>query len=104
MVEQRAPDGRPLVLEELSKQLEQCRILRTGADTDATEKLLDQLGAQDPVEQQIVLELSAQRPLGHPERFTEAHVLAMRALEVLDRNGARASRVPRVGPLKPVAE
>ena len=104
MVEPRAPDERPLVLDELSKQLEQFRILRTGADTDATEKLLDQLGAQDPVEQQIVLELSAQRPLGHPERFTEAHVLAMRALEVLDRNGARAPRVPRVGPLKPVAE
>ena len=104
MVEPRAPDERPLVLDELSKQLEQFRILRTGADTDATEKLLDQLGAQDPVEQRIVLELSAQRPLGHPERFTEAHVLAMRALEVLDRNGARAPRVPRVGPLKPVAE
>lgn len=98
------PDERPLVLDELSKQLEQFRILRTGADTDATEKLLDQLGAQDPVEQQIVLELSAQRPLAHPERLTEAHTLAMRALEVLDRNGARAPRVPNLGPLKPIAE
>jgi hypothetical protein len=103
-VVERGTDERPLVLDELSKQLEQFRILRTGADTDATEKLLDQLGAQDPVEQQIVLELSAQRPLGHPERLTEAHILAMRALEVLDRNGARAPRVPGVGPLKPVAE
>lgn len=103
MVE-RGTDERPLVLDELSKQLEQFRILRTGADTAATEKLLDQLGAQDPVEQQIVLELSAQRPLAHPERFTEAHVLALRALEVLDRNGARAPRVPQLGPLKPIAE
>jgi hypothetical protein len=66
--------------------------------------LLDKLGAHDPVEAQIVLELSAQRPLGHPERFTEAHVLAMRSLEVLDRNGARVPPVPRLGPLKPIAE
>jgi hypothetical protein len=104
MAEHEATGERPLVLDELSKQFEQFRILRTGADTDATERLLDQLGAQDPVEAQIVLELSAQRPLGHPERFTEAHILAMRALEVLDRNGARVPPVPRVGPLKPVAE
>ncbi|HEX4819131.1 MAG TPA: hypothetical protein VFV00_02910 [Acidimicrobiales bacterium] len=105
MADERKPlDDRPLVLDELSKQLEQFRILRTGADTDATERLLDQLGAQDPVEEQIVLELSAQTPLAHPERFTEAHVLAMRALEVLDRNGARAPKVPGIGPLKPVAE
>ena len=103
MVEHGA-DERPLVLDELSKQFEQFRILRTGADTDATERLLDQLGAQDPVEAQIVLELSAQRPLGHPERFTEAHVLAMRSLEVLDRNGARVPPVPSVGPLKPIAQ
>ena len=104
MAEHEAPGERPLVLDELSKQFEQFRILRTGADTDATERLLDQLGAQDPVEAQIVLELSAQRPLGHPERFTEAHILAMRSLEVLDRNGARVPPVPRVGPLKPIAE
>ena len=104
MVERKATDDRPLVLDELSKQLEQFRILRKGVDTSATEQLLDQLGAHDPVEEQIVLELSAQRPLAHPERFTEAHVLAMRALEVLDRNGARAPRVPSLGPLKPIAE
>ena len=103
MVEHGA-DERPLVLDELSKQFEQFRILRTGADTDATERLLDQLGAQDPVEAQIVLELSARRPLGHPERFTEAHVLAMRSLEVLDRNGARVPPVPPIGPLKPIAQ
>src|SRR4051794_16062932 len=103
-VEHSATGDRPLVLDELGKQLEQFRILRTGADTAATERLLDQLGAHDPVEQQIVLELSAQRPLGHPERFAEAHILAMRSLEVLDRNGARVPPVPRFGPLKPIAE
>ncbi|MEY2431012.1 MAG: hypothetical protein QOC92_737 [Acidimicrobiaceae bacterium] len=104
MVEPGTTGERPLVLDELSKQLEQFRVLRTGADTDATERLLSQLGANDPVEAQIVLELSAQRPLGHPERFTEAHILAMRSLEVLDRNGARVPPVPSLGPLKPLAE
>ncbi|MEY2459527.1 MAG: hypothetical protein QOG30_1357 [Acidimicrobiaceae bacterium] len=104
MVDQGAKGDRPLVLDELSQQLEQFRILRKGADTDATGQLLDKLGAHDPVEAQIVLELSAQRPLGHPERFTEAHVLAMRSLEVLDRNGARVPPIPRIGPLKPIAE
>jgi hypothetical protein len=104
MTDHEATGDRPLVLDELSRQFDQFRILRKGADTDATEKLLDQLGAKDPVEAQIVLELSAQRPLGHPERFVEAHVLAMRSLEVLDRNGARAPSVPRIGPLKPIAE
>ena len=104
MAEREVTGERPLVLDELSKQFEQFRVLRRGADTDATERLLNQLGAQDPVEAQIVLELSAQRPLGHPERFSEAHILAMRSLEVLDRNGARVPPVPRVGPLKPLAE
>jgi hypothetical protein len=98
-----ADEHKPLVLDELSHQLEQFRILRTGADDDATARLLDQLGARDPVEAQIVLELSAVRTLGHPERFVEAHVLAMRALEVLDRNGARDSQLPRLGPLRPIA-
>ena len=46
-------------------------------------------------------------PLAHPARFIEANSLAMRALEVLDRNGARRVRVktPRwLGFLRPPAE
>jgi hypothetical protein len=99
----RAPGDRPLVLDELSHQLDQLRILRSGGDDAATEKLLDKLGAHDPVEHEMIVQLSAQRPLGHPERFAEAHSLAMRSLEVLDRNGARAPQVPSLGPLEPIA-
>ena len=99
-----ADDARErLVLDELSTQLSQFRILRQGADDDATNALLKQFGAHDPVDQEIVLQLSAERPLGTPERFAEAHTLAMRALEVLDRNGARAPRLPNLGPLTPIA-
>ena len=99
----REPGDRPLVLDELSHQLEQLRILRKGGDDAATDQLLDKLGANDPVEHEMIVQLSAQRPLGHPERFAEAHSLAMRSLEVLDRNGARAPKVPSIGPLEPVA-
>lgn len=99
----RSPDDRPLVLDELSHQLDQLRVLRRGGDEAATESLLDKLGAEDPVEHEMIVQLSAQRALEHPERFVEAHTLAMHALEVLDRNGARAPRVPSIGPLTPVA-
>jgi hypothetical protein len=94
---------RPLVLDELSHQLDQLRILRKGGDDVEVEHLLDKLGAHDPVEHEMIVQLSAQRPLGHPERFAEAHALAMHSLEVLDRNGARAPSVPSIGPLEPIA-
>src|SRR5690349_3180076 len=40
----RSPTDRPLVLDELSHQLEQLRVLRRGGDDAATESLLDKLG------------------------------------------------------------
>ena len=39
------------------------------SDSEASESILTALGAQDDVDKDIVLELSARRPLGHPERF-----------------------------------
>jgi hypothetical protein len=98
-----AADGPPLLLDELGDQLERFRLLRK-SDAAATDAVLDGLGARSNVDRDIILQLSAQRPLGQPQRFDEAHALAMRALEVLDRNGARQVPVPkRLGPLKPVA-
>jgi hypothetical protein len=98
----RSDDGPPLLLDELGDQLARFRLLRK-SDATATDDLLDGLGAHSTVDRDIVLQLSATRPLGRPERFDEAHALAMRAIEVLDRNGARQVPVPRLGPLKPVA-
>lgn len=96
--------GGPLLLDELSDNFERFRLLRK-SDEAATDALLDGLGAHSAVDREIVLELSAVEPLGQPERFIEAHVLAMRALEVLDRNGARPVKVTApIGPLRPVAE
>ena len=95
-------DDRPLLLDELSDRLEQLRLL--GADDAATDRILAEMGGEGRVEQDMVRELAARRPLAHPGRVIEAHGVAMRALEVLARNGSRApSSLPRIGPLRPVA-
>jgi hypothetical protein len=96
-------DDRPLLLDEVGQKLDQFRLFRH-SDEAAMDRVLDDLGAQGKVEHDMVLELSATRPLGHPERFAEAHALAMRALEVLDRNGARPPSQLKAGPLTPVAK
>lgn len=97
-----AEDERPLVLDELSERLEQFRLLRD-SDQEATDRILNELGAQGRVENEMVRELAARKPLAHPERFAEAHMLAMHALEVLARNGARDPSQLRLGPLTPPA-
>jgi hypothetical protein len=91
-----------LLLDDLDEKLATFRAFRH-SDQDATNGILNTLGAQDDVDRDIVLELSATEPLGHPDRFDEAHRLAIRALEVLDRNGTRTVRVSGLGPLGPPA-
>ena len=65
--------------------------------------LLERIAGRGQVEQDIVRELSKIRPLWRPDRFEEAHRIAMRSLEILDRNGARRAKLPRLGPLNPIA-
>jgi len=94
-VEQRLDD---LLLD----RIDALRVLR--ADT-AEEKgaLLEQIAGRGKPEQDIVKELAKVRPLWRADRFEEAHRMAMRSLEVLDRNGVRPPQLPRLGILKPVA-
>jgi len=91
------------VLDELAERLDRFAALRD-TDSAAADAVLDELGGTSDVDRDIITELAGQRALAYPERFWEAHALAMRALEVLDRNGARRVRVRGAGPLKPVAE
>ena len=87
----------------LLDRIDALRVLR--ADTDEQKgKLLEEIGGSGKPEQDIVSQLSKVRPLWRPDRFEEAHRLAMRSLEVLDRNGARPAKMPRIGPLAPVAQ
>jgi len=97
-------DGTPLtqVPELLLDQIDSLRVLR--ADTDEEKgALLEQIGGKGVVEQEMVTQMAAIRPLQHPDRFEEAHRTVMRAIEVLDRNGQRPAVLPRLGPLRPVA-
>lgn len=78
------------------------RVLR--ADTlEEKARLLQEIAGSGKPEQDIVSELSKVRPLWKPGEFEAAHRMVMRSLEVLDRNGARAAKLPPLGPLKPLA-
>ena len=97
------PEDSNLILDELSQLLRALRVLRVD-NPDQAAALLESLGASGKVEEDIVLQLGAIKPLWIPDRFEEAHRMMMRSLEVLDRNGSRPSRLKGVGPLRPVAE
>lgn len=86
----------------LLDRIDALRVLRAD-DDEQKGALLEQIAGSGKVEQAIVSELSKVRPLWRPDRFEEAHRLAMRSLEVLDRNGARGAKMPRIGPLAPIA-
>jgi len=96
-------DGDKIVPELLLDQLDALRVLRADTD-DEKDRLLEQIGGRGAVEQEIVTEMAAVRPLRHPDRFEEAHRMFVRGLEVLDRNGPRPAPVRRLGPLGPVAK
>ncbi|MCP3934501.1 MAG: hypothetical protein GY708_03920 [Actinomycetia bacterium] len=103
MADEQAPttDERPL-LDDLEEKFDTFQALRK-SDKAAADAVLDQLGASDELDKQILLEVSARRPLGQPARFPAAHALAIRSLEVLDRNGTRKIKVKAAGPLDPIA-
>jgi hypothetical protein len=93
---------RPLLLDELGDRLDRFHLL-AATDDAAADRLLNDLGGSGKVEREMLLELAAAHPLAHPERMAEAHAVAMRALEVLARNGSRPPSQLRVGPLTGVA-
>ena len=94
-VEQRLDD---LLLD----RIDALRVLRADSP-EQKGAILEQIAGRGKPEQDIIKELSKIRPLWRPDRFEEAHRMAMRSLEVLDRNGVRPPQMPRLGPLKPVA-
>ena len=105
MTEETRPteSGRPLIVDELDETFTAFLALRK-SDEDGANAMLSDVGADSVVDRQIMLELAAPRPLGHPERFPQAHALLMRAMEVLDRNGSRGIKYRGLGPLRPLAE
>jgi len=89
-------------LDELEDRFSSFQVLRK-SDAAAADGVLSELGANDELDKQIILEVSAKRPIGNVKQFPAAHALAVRSLEVLDRNGTRQIKVKAAGPLDPVA-
>jgi len=93
-----------LILDELTDQLDRTfRLLRGDAD-EAADLAFARVRIDTTAEAGLLNELAERAPLEHPDRFTDAHRLAMHALEVLDRDGWRHPRLPRLGPLHAPAE
>jgi hypothetical protein len=87
---------------ELLDRIDALRVLRASS-SDEKGRLLEEIGGPGKVEQEIVSELSKIKPLWQPNEFAAAHRMAMRSLEVLDRNGVRSAPMPKLlGPIKPV--
>ena len=93
-----------LILDELTDQLDRTfRLLRGDAD-QAADLAFAQVRVDTAAEARLLNELAERAALAHPDRFTDAHRLVMHALEVLDRDGWRRPRLPRLGPLHAPAE
>jgi hypothetical protein len=93
-----------LILDELTDQLDRTfRLLRGDAD-EAADLAFADVRVDTVAEARLLRELAERAPLAHPERFNDAHRLVMHALEVLDRDGWRRPRLPRLGPLRTPVE
>ncbi len=87
---------------QLLDRIDALRVLRADS-AEEKGRLLEEIGGPGRVEQDIVDQLAKIKPLWELDRFPEAHRHAMRALEVLDRNGVRGAPMPRgLGPLRSI--
>lgn len=92
------------LLDDLAEQLDQTRRLLTSSPEATAEAALTRFAGQAEAEARIALDLAAMSPLARPDQFLQAHRLAIRALEVLDREGSRNPPVSRrYGLLRPLA-
>jgi hypothetical protein len=89
-----------LILDELTDQLDRTFKLLRGDTDQAADLAFAQVKVDTAAEARLLNELAERAPLEHPARFTDAHRLVMHALEVLDRDGWRHPRLPRLGPLR----
>jgi hypothetical protein len=100
-MKERRPDE--LVLEELTEQLDRTRRLLTESPEAIARQALEAMAApEEEAEARIAARLAAREPLAHLEAFAEAHRLVVRALEVLDGEGARNPPLAGAWALTPV--
>lgn len=84
------------------EQIDRTLALLGGDAEEAAADVLDRLGGSATVEQRILAELQLEIPLANAADFLPAHRQVMRGLEILDRDGTREPRLPRLGPLTPL--
>jgi len=89
-------------LDQFSEKLEAFKTFAKN-DQAAADAIFESLGGKGKVEQEMLLQLGAWKPLYKPERFDDAHHVAMRALEVLYRNGHRKAPL-KLSVFTPVAQ
>ena len=99
VVDPHAGDDEPLLLD----RIDALRVLRASSVEEKGE-MLEAIGGSGKAEQDIVDQLSKVKPLWQLDTFPEAHRMAMRSLEVLDRNGSRNTTIRSLGPVTPVAQ
>lgn len=99
------PQDEETLFDGLAEQLERTRRLLTSHPEEAAEAVLSRIPGQSEVEARVAASFAAPGALAHPSRFLDAHRLAVRALEILHREGSRNPRVSRrFGPLRPFAQ
>lgn len=101
-IEEKAADRPGLQVDDVTEGL--ARAVRLIRDPDsAAEAVLEQAGLDSHAEAVMITEIADLRPLAHPDRFAEAYALAMRALEVYDREGYGHPRIPGwLGPFRAI--
>lgn len=87
-------EGPRALVDELTRQLDTTRRLLTSSPDDIAERALAALEPEAGAEARIAASLAAP-PLADPAAFPAAHRLAVRALEVLDREAAQDVPVGR---------
>ena len=91
-----------LIVDELTEQLDQTRQLLQGDAGSVVDSRFQRFEDDAATENAIASDLAERAPLANPERFQASHVLAVHALEVLERHGDGGVRVAALGPLRPV--
>jgi len=77
--------------------------LLLAGDESKRDLLLERYGGSGEVEKDIIKELANTTVLADVDRFENTHRLALHAIEVLNRNGSRPARMPRMPIVKPLA-
>ena len=94
---ERISESPDLVRSGIAEQVDRTLALLQGDGEEAAAQVLSRIGGSVEVEARIARELLIAVPMANPLAFGPAHRRAIRALEILDRDGTRDPELPRLG-------